>query len=83
MIKLFIVSLMFTMGVCFADPIQVEPGKVPSKKELVEKCKEGCLVIDGKDFQSFVAQAEEFAQQAFMAGVLEGSKSCKRTSKDI
>ena len=73
----------FCMGICLAGPLEIEPGKVPSKKELVEKCKEGCLVIDGQDFQSFVARAEEFAQQAFMAGVLEGSKSCKKPSKDI
>ena len=78
-----VVAIGFCFGVCLADPIEVQPGKIPSKKELVEKCKEGCLVIDGKDLQSFIARAENFAQEAFMAGVLEGSKSCKKTSKDI
>lgn len=54
-----------------AEPVVVEQGKVPVK-ELKEKCKDSCIVLDKEDWAALQEQVQAFAMEAYKQGLLKG-----------
>jgi flagellar biosynthesis/type III secretory pathway protein FliH len=53
----------------FAEPLEAANAKDPA---IAQKCKDGCIVLSPQDAAELVSRVNEFANQAFQAGALQG-----------
>lgn len=71
----YLVTLLLSCVFCFAnaEPVGV-PAQVFNHPLLIEKCDEGCLVLDDKDFEELKAQIAKLVRDAYDQGKADGNK---------
>lgn len=58
-----------------AEPLVVQPQTKLPVPAVAEKCKEGCLILDGADLEELQKAVNEFAKKAFEAGRVHERKT--------
>lgn len=79
MIRIFLAAILAVSAFsAVAEPTLVPPGKF-NAPIVLEKCKQGCVVLDSTDIQELQAQVQAIAQAAFLKGVAAGIAKEKGT----
>lgn len=58
-----------------AEPLVVQPQTKLPVPAVAEKCKEGCVILDGADLSQLKQFIEDLARQAFEAGKAHEKKT--------